>query len=227
MVDDEKPYVMKPLNNHQHPRVVLNELLGARLMNLIAVPNAGGWVADVPAEVGSALAYNGTDGVLGPAFCNLLVDPSFDQADEIMKNLTDSCAIAKAVVAATWAVNHDGRQVRFVRVAGTESYSPIFIDQGFYFGNPVWGRDSLQRTAEDRTVRGVLPGTTLPPRGCFDQVLEDLARIEVEDLQAMTEDVPDEWSFSEEDREALIDYLLRRARLVPEVMSEQMKRGLP
>lgn len=214
--------MIKPINNLQSPKVLVNELIGCDLLQLLGLAHPeGACIGDIPADIGPLVDYPGGGGVQGPAFCSLLIDPSYDYAEELVDKIEDPCMLAGVIVADTWVINRDVRQMRLVLTGKPDTYRPVFIDQGHYFGTPDWDEASLKASAAESTVRGLWAREHDPKWEWFQPALEKLGQVTRDDLEWATDDIPSEWPFTFSERKALCAYLLRRAKIVPTIIEEK------
>jgi hypothetical protein len=226
--EDGGNYVVKFRNNPQHVRILANEMLAARLAQLIGLPVA----APAFVEVSSDLIAGNPDlefeiglrrepcdpglhfGSRFPGDPNetLVVDFLPDRLLRRVRNLAS--VFLGALVFDKWTCNCDGRQMIFYRGADQEgtAYSVALIDHGFCFNDGEWSfPDSPIRSLYPRRlvyegVRGL---------GSFEPFLSPIENLELSRLQACVGDIPVEWCGDEPDQLArLIERLYERRRRI-------------
>jgi hypothetical protein len=227
---DENHYVVKFQNNPQHLRILVNELLGSRLAARLGLPTAAVAIVEVTQELieltpelciqlGQKSApcrsgfqfgsrYPGRPGET--AVFDFLPD---DQLGEV-ENLDD---FAGMLVFDKWTCNTNGRQAIFYRETGHTNYVAQMIDHGFCFNAGEWGfpdaplRGIYARRRVYQSVKGI---KTFEPW---------LARLETNVTESLfdkiIEEIPGEWvEFQHDDLFQLCEQLLRRKKLVPELI---------
>jgi len=232
---DEGYYVVKFQNNPQGMRVLANELLGTRLAARLGLP--------VPAvavvEVRESLIDHTEDLVIqlgrGRTPCRAglqfgsrypgspaeLVVHDFlpDEQLREVANLADFCGM---FVFDKWTCNTNGRQAIFFRAPGESRYRAQMIDQGFCFNAGEWNfpdaplRGLYARHRVYESVRGI------------DSFEPWLARVEMKMAENVLEEVfseiPPEWyNFDPEALERMLEQLLRRRRLVRDLIVSAWK----
>jgi hypothetical protein len=224
---DNHYYVVKFQNNPQHPRILANELLGTRLAARLGLPTAPPAVVEVRREL---IAYSSelviqlgmgrTPCLAGLQFGSRYPgDPAqmpvhdFLPDDQLraVENIDD---FAGMLVFDKWTCNTNGRQAIFFLEPGRSRYQALMIDQGFCFNAGEWnfpdaplrGLYARQRVYE--SVRGI---------SSFEPWLDRLERIDENDLDRATKEIPPEWyNFDQDPLFRLLEQLLRRRKQVPE-----------
>jgi hypothetical protein len=228
-------YVVKFQNNPQHPRVLVNEMLGTRLarhLGLPATPIAVVYVTEdlirltpdlcietprqrIPCRPGPQFGsrYPGDPHHL--TLLDFLPDPQLAR----VQNLYD---FAGMLVFDKWTCNTNGRQTVFRRdlrdgQEGPESpYEAIMIDQGFCFNAGEWNfPDAPLRGlyARNRVYEGVIG------RESFARWLQLVENMTERTLNSIIQEIPPEWY--EDDLDALIrlaERLHSRRHLVPDLL---------
>jgi len=204
--EDGASYVVKFQNNPQHARVLANEMLAARLAQLIGLPVAP------PAfvEVSGLLLAGNPDLALefgerreplrpgthfgsrfpGAPAQTLVVDFLPDRLLRRLKNLNST--FLGAFVFDKWTCNCDGRQVIFHRPAEDEGspYLVAMIDQGFCFNDGDW-------TFPDSPIRGIYPRRLVYERvrgiESFEPFLSRVENLTTTELEECTFGIPPIW----------------------------------
>jgi len=232
---DGEYYVVKFQNNPQGTRILANELLGTRLAARLGLPTP---VAEV-AEVRQELIENTDELVieLGRGRTRCLAGLQFasrypgspsetavydflpeEQLREV-SNLADFCGM---FVFDKWTCNTNGRQAIFFRERNETRYRAQMIDQGFCFNANEWNfpdaplRGLYMRHRVYESVQGM------------DSFEPWLSRIETKigetALEELLSEIPPEWyGFEIESLEKMAEQLLRRRKLVRELILSAKK----
>jgi hypothetical protein len=232
---DDGYYVVKFQNNPQGARVLANELLGTRLAARIGLPTPA---ADV-VEVHERLIEHTDDLVIqlgrghtrcraGLQFGSRYPGSPAETAvfdflpDEQLRgaaNLADFCGM---LVFDKWTCNTNGRQAIFFRPKDESNYRAQMIDQGFCFNAGEWNfpdaplRGLYARHLVYESVRGV------------ESFEPWLTRVETKITEATLDEIfseiPPEWyNFDPEPLERMLAQLLRRRKLVRELIVSAWK----
>jgi len=226
---DEAHYVVKFQNNPQGLRILANELLGTRLAARLGLPVAAGEVVEVREELiahtedlvmqlgrGRAPCKAGRQfgsRYPGPPAEMVVYDFLPEEQLRAVVNLSDFCGM---LVFDKWTCNTNGRQAVFFRAGGETRYQAQMIDQGFCFNAGEWN-------FPDAPLRGLYARHRVydPVRG-LDSFEPWLARVEKFDEAALEEAgsaIPPEWyNFEPEALERLLAQLLRRRKIVRELV---------
>lgn len=148
---DDQFYVVKFLNNPQHPRVLANELLVSRLAAQIGLPVP---LAEV-VEVGQWLIERTPGLHIQLANCTIPCEPGLQFGSryavnplegrvsdywpmEMLYRVRNVNTFAGMLALDKWTGNSDGRQVAFWRKSRERKYTAAFIDQGNCFNGGEW-----------------------------------------------------------------------------------------
>jgi HipA-like protein len=228
--EDDGYYVVKFQNNPQGVKILANELLGTRLAARLGLPTAPAGVV----QVGEELIAHTEDLVMqlgrGRAPCRAgrqfgsrypqspaeaaVYDFLPDEQLRTVSNLSDFCGM---LVFDKWTCNTNGRQAVFFRRASETHYEALMIDQGFCFNAGEWNfpdaplRGLYARHRVYESVRGI---------EAFEPWLERLeTKITEGVLEQCASEIPPEWfEFETEKLEQLLERLLRRRKLVRELI---------
>jgi hypothetical protein len=233
--DDGGYYVVKFQNNPQGPRILANELLGTRLAARMGLPTPGVAVVEVREELiaqtedlviqlgrgrtpckaglqfGSRYPGNPADAVA----YDFLPD---EQLREVA-NLTDFCGM---FVFDKWTCNTNGRQAVFVRPPEEPRYRAWMIDQGFCFNAGEWN-------FPDAPLRGIYARHRVYESArSLDSFEPWLARVSEKITESafdeILKEIPGEWyGFDSDAAEQLLEHLLRRRKLVPQLVLSAWK----
>lgn len=221
-------YVVKFVNNPQHPRVLANEWLGARLARMLGLPVPEIALVDVGAELiagcpGLVLRVAGKilPCTAGLQFGSRLPTPTattpiYDYlpqpALEGVANLGD---FAGMLVFDKWTCNCNGRQVIYCRSAPHQPLRVYMVDQGFCFNAGDWN-------FPDSPLRGVFHRNrvydSIVGWQSFEPWLERVEAFEEDALHALGEEVPPDWHGDWEALQRLLHQLYRRRSRVRELV---------
>jgi hypothetical protein len=228
-------YVVKFLNNPQHPRILVNEMLGTSLAGRLGLPTVPCAVVEVDAEL-----IRFTDDLtmeigLSRVPCqpglqfgakypgNPAETPAFDYLPDLqlaeVENLHD---FAGMLVFDKWTCNTNGRQAIFYREAGRSRYQAVMIDQGFCFNAGEWN-------FPDAPLRGLYSRHRVYERvtglDSFEPWLGRLQRrITKQVLDECASQIPPAWhGFDMDALYALLEKLEKRRNRVEEQIEESWK----
>ena len=230
---DGNYYVVKFQKNPQHPRVLVNEMLGTRLAARLGLPTTPVDVIDVseelirltpdlcvemarqriPCKPGKQF---GSRYRLDPrrlTWFDFLPDPQLERVENFHE-------FAGMLVFDKWSCNTNGRQTLFWRELPEEPNSPyraIMIDQGFCFNAGEWNfPDAPLRGlyARNRVYQGVIGRESFEPwidcmnRGVTERV-----------LGSILQEIPPDWYDDGLDSvTTLVERLLQPKHQVPELL---------
>ena len=225
---DGKLYVVKFLNNPQHPRVLANEILAAGLAEILRLPfartalvrvddlliqNTPALTLNLPErtvpcraglQFGSEYAINPIEGRIFDDFPTKLLDR--------VRNLAD---FAGVLAFDKWTGNVDNRQVVFWRKGREKKYSATFVDQGHCFNAGQW-------TFPDRTLRGCYRKNEVYSGVRGWQSFEPwLSRIEHMDnlrVRMLGSLIPTEWALGTSEISCLLETLSNRRFIVRDLI---------
>jgi hypothetical protein len=228
--ENEGYYIVKFQNNPQGVRILANELLGTKLAARLGLPTPSGEVVDVREE----LIAHTEDLVMqlgrGRAPCKpgrqfgsrypgspaevIVYDFLPDEQLREATNLGDFCGM---LVFDKWTCNTNGRQAIFFHARGETQYQAQMVDQGFCFNAGEWNfpdaplRGLYSRHRVYESVRGI---------ESFEPWLERLeTRLNEAALDECAREIPPEWyDFETDQLEALLERLLRRRKMVRELI---------
>ena len=226
-------YVVKFQNNPQHPRVLVNEMLGTRLASRLGLPTTPVDVIEVseelirltpdlsiemprqriPCKPGKQFGsrYPGDPSRL--TLLDFLPDPQLERVENLHE-------FAGMLVFDKWTCNTNGRQTLFRRETRDDQDSPykaIMIDQGFCFNAGEWNfPDAPLRGlyARNRVYQGVIG------RESFEPWLDRMNRgVNEKVLGSILQEIPPDWY--DDDLDAvmrLAERLFERRNRVPELL---------
>lgn len=206
--DSGGQWVVKFLNNPQHPRVLANEWIASNLARAIGLTVPDFEIMDVPAamiERNSAMAFRcGGKPVKptpGPAFASRLPtdDPAVPVYDYLpepaLENVVNLAEFAGVLTVDKWLCQCDGRQVVFCRPKPRAHMRAYFIDWGFAFNAGDWN-------FPDSPLRGVYSRNcayqNVTSWDAFEPWLSRIEQFSEAKLHAIMAGIPAEWSSAEE-----------------------------
>lgn len=223
MLADEngRYWVVKFLNNPQHPRVLANEWIASRLARAAGLTVPDFDIMDVPAELiessGELVFRCGGKPVKptpGPAFASRLPTanpaiPVYDYLPEpALENVVNLAEFAGVLAVDKWLCQCDGRQVVFCKPAPRARTRAYFIDWGFVFNAGDWNfPDSPLRGVYVRNI--VYSGVT--GWESFEPWLSRIEHFPPAKLGAIMASIPREWASEPELARLEADILARRS----------------
>ncbi len=237
--DDGRFYIVKVQNNPQHRRILVNELVASVFLRYLQISAAEpaiirideAFVREhpelaitlgsrrVPVEPGWHFGSLHPGDPARVAVYDFLPDALLSQ----VKNLADFLAI---LVFDKWTSNADGRQSVFFRArleewsgaSGKLGFVALMIDHGFVFNGPHWN-------FTDAPLMGLYPRRlvydSVRALDDFQPALDLIVNFPEEIFDAAYKQVPPEWIEGEEEEfERLLEQLLERRRLVPELIAD-------
>ena len=236
--DNGQYYVVKFQNNPQGSRILANELLATRLAARLGLPMPQVAIVEVRRELiehtddlaihvgrGREICKPGMQfGSLYPGSPAETMVYDFLPDDQLREtaNLADFCGI---LAFDKWTCNTNGRQAIFFRADGEPRYKAQMIDQGFCFNAAEWNfpdaplRGLYTRHRVYESVRGM---------SAFDPWIARIQTKATPNLfDEISREIPPEWYNDEQDLLwKLMEQLLRRKKLVPELVLSAWKSSL-
>jgi hypothetical protein len=227
---DGELYVVKFQNNPQHRRVLVNELLGTCIARDLGLPvpdvrivETGQWLIDHTPQLSIELVHGTIQcragRQVGSRYVLKLADGLvFDHLPENMLNrLRNKNDFAGILAFDKWTLNADGRQAAFWRKRRERKFTATFIDQGYCFNGGEW-------TFKDSPLRGVYGcnGVYSDVRGWkdFEPWLTRIINFDESRLRMLASQIPVEWYEDTNALETLVEQLLKRRTLVPELIMQ-------
>lgn len=244
--DDGRFYVVKFLNNPQHRRILVNEWLGAALLDYLQLAHpeialvriTDAFLAanpDVYIQLGQRRIAVGPGWHFGSCFPG---DPSRSAVydflpDALLPKVANLREFLGVLVLDKWAANADARQSIFFRArlrqwkAGSaagqleKAFLAQMIDHGYLFNGPYWD-------FPDSPIQGLYfrPLVYERVRGLdhFQPWLDQVTHFPEEVLDKAWRQIPPEWLEGDEDNfHRLLERLLSRRRRVPDLVSDCRK----
>ena len=229
-------YVVKFQNNPQHPRILVNEMLGTRLAARLGLPIAPVAVVEVSSELieltpelcvemprsripcAPGLQF----GSRYPADPHKVTMLDF-LPDDLLTQVRNLGDFAGMLAFDKFVCNTNGRQTLFFRseptnyASGESVYETVMIDQGFCFNAGEWNfPDAPLRGlyARNRVYEGVIGRESFEP--WMDRIEKN---INDKVLNQIVGEIPPEWYSDDLDAvQRLAEQLLRRKKLVGDLI---------
>jgi len=223
-------YVVKFLDNPQHPRVLANEWLASQLAARLGLPVPQAAVVDVSAELVARsddlsvqLARGRTKLRPGLQFGSRYPGDPVEVAvydflpDELLGEVDNLEDFLGVLVLDKWTCNTNGRQAVFYRPSGQPRYRALMIDHGFCFNAGEWNFPDAPLRGLYARVRVYESVTGL---NCFEPWLDRLeSRISERALDKAASQTPPEWyNFDQDALYRLLEQLWRRRRRVRDLI---------
>lgn len=240
--EDDQYYIVKFQNNPQGIRILANELLGTRLAAKLGLSVAEPEVVEVRAELiahtedlviqlGRGRAPCKAGKQFGSRYPGNLADVAVYDflPDEQLREVTNIAEFCGMLVFDKWTCNTNGRQAIFFRegdgagrgAGAATRYCARMIDNGFCFNAAEWN-------FPDAPLRGLYARHRVyeGARGMdsFEAWIARVERIEETALEEIYGQIPPEWyDFDAEALEKMLEQLLRRRKLVRELIVSAWK----
>ncbi len=232
---DEAPYVVKFLNNPQHPRVLVAEYFGTKLAALLGLPVPECALVEVTEDLieeTPGLTVISIGGELVPCLPGIQFGSKFVGGffpgmtqDYLPENLLAKVMnlqdFVGALVFDKWTHNDDGRQAVFHKRLRQRRYTAAFIDQGYCFGAGSWEfKDAPLKSTYARN----LPYAEVSGWKSFEPWLSRMKNLEEQAVWEIARTVPLEWYGGlVHEIEALVEKLMQRRADVAELIDSFRK----
>ena len=241
LVEDVGQCAVKFLQNPQGPRVLTNELVSFGLATALGIEHPRVGVVEISAAVLSG------DGVLntvdrwgdsctlepGLHFYSQWLEPvDRVEADDLKGLAIKNAAMMAGVVVLDLLVNNWDRKrgnMNLLLHREAEGQHLKLIDMGMAFGGSLWTvgnlmDSSLPPVAEPLRYAGELGDilANVNVQEDFQPYLQKLRKLTEAKLGAIIQTVPDAWLVTEEEREALLNYLFQRVQALPDYLSSRL-----
>jgi hypothetical protein len=231
--DDGKWYVVKFRNNPQHRRVLVNEVLCARLLDYLKI--AAPPTALI--EVGAEFLKQNPECSLQLGLKRMEIEPGWqfgsqypgDPAtiavydflpDALVSQVANLADFRAILVFDKWVANADGRQAAFYRAmvrqagarGGRASFVARMIDHGYAFNGPHW--DFPESAAQGLYARKIVY-EAVRSLDDFEPWLDQVVHFPEEVIDQAWKSIPPSWVEGEEDAfdRMLMQLFERRARV--------------
>jgi hypothetical protein len=224
---DQGEHVIKVRNNPEGPRVLINEWVGTSIAAELGVLVPDFAIVNVPEQLEIPLRP-GLIAEPGPAFGSRFEEGQPWAGKSSVSAVANDDAFSRLVVLDTWLLNVDRYSISRNRVRkkpenlwlSVEEAPPgkfllKAIDEGHCFGGTGWGASDLRRidSIKHPAIFGLFPEfENRLQREEVVRTLERASSITRARLKAIIDQVPGEWGLSRAEAEALLEFLLDRAR---------------
>src|ERR1700735_4789493 len=235
---DDGYYIVKFQNNPQGTRILRTECVGTRLAARLGLPTPAVAIVDVRDELieytedlviqlgrGSQRCRSGLQfGSRYPGQPAETAVYDFLPDEQLVEtvNIADFCGM---FVFDKWVCNTNGRQTIFFRSKGEARYRAQMIDQGFCFNAGEWNfPDSPLRGlySRHRVYESVMGLESFEP--WLGRVESKITESVLDEIQ---KEIPGEWyDFDFEALEKMLEHLLRRRKLVRELLVSAWKSSM-
>jgi hypothetical protein len=240
---DLRYYVVKFINNPQHRRVLVNELLSSLLLNHLGLPTPPVALVSLDPQFiheNSDVHIQGKDDRL-PASAGQHFGSSYPGSpladavyeflpDVLLTRVVNLSAFVGMLVFDKWIGNTDSRQCVFFRSAAflpdhtssePQTFGVQFIDNGGAFDGPAWG-------FADSPLRGPYWRPCMYRDLChwadLESSIDQIKNVSENVITSAVQQLPMEW-FENDERELqrLVEQLLKRRTKIPELISETIR----
>jgi hypothetical protein len=238
--EDGHWYVVKPRNNPQHRRILVNEWVGAAFLRFLQILTPDPTIIETPPEFlqeypDCCLQLQGRQIAWEPGWqygSRYPGDPSrlaiFDfLPDSLLPKVGNRADFIGVFVFDKWTANADGRQAVFYRATlrdlaesghGRPGYVASMIDHGYLFDGPHWAfADSPLRGLYHRPVvyEAIRGWSDLEPW------IERIRSFPEEVVDTMLRSLPPQWLADEDSLlDHLLESLMRRRKRVADLIEE-------
>jgi len=219
--------ILKPVNSHSGPKLLVNELVSTEIAYRIGLPAPEPYIVDVPPKLEIPLRHRPGVMAPGPNFAVPYFRVSMAPAENEHIALADNQDDLPGIVAFdTWMGNRD-RTTPGNLVATPSTREPGWfhiwmVDHGHAFTGPNWTAESLLEEAE--SVRALpYPDVLAEPMENARWLSKWLGRITAVDEETVTEvveKVPLSWLPQRDERRALVTYIVRRRDFLVAALAE-------
>jgi hypothetical protein len=223
--DDGRRYVVKLMSNPYGIRALPNELIAYRLGRVLDLPLAPGNVVEIRQSVIDNFPELSKMRVQpGPHFGSLFFENTQKPSLRALANCVNLEQSAGMIVFDQWIKNHDRSSGNLILTAG---YRPRFymIDHASCFCGSGWSLRRLQRNSDrvEPYWSGLYERFVPFIDGPENPLLPALERLESLDPSAIREtmrSIPAEWRVSQDEFDAMAEYLVRRKAKVSQAVLE-------
>jgi hypothetical protein len=203
-----RQWMVKPPNNPQGKRVLVNEYVAAAVGARIGALIQPGAVCLVPDELAGTMKLgSGAAWSPGEAFGSEFAVGTKPYLDTMRPEIKNRDELLGAIAIDTWLSLHDSRQAR-VRDAAGGGYEVLPVDFGHCIGPGNWGNLAARPPiAGLHDPNGWSIGASGP---AAEAVANAISQVTEEDLSAIIGSIPDSWEVVPADRGALLTFLVDR-----------------
>ena len=240
--------LVKFYQNPQGPRLLINEFIGYSLADALSVAHPPGGLAQIDAallphggklELPETPSFDPSTFEAGLHFYSQYLSPVDRVTPDDLRNFNapNMDTFAGVVVLDLLLGNYDrspGNMNVLLHREGSAQRLKV-IDFGHAFGGgEIWGIGNLRDT-DLPTLSKPLPYADVlepyltalsRPEQSFASLIERLVTIKRDDLNAIITAIPNDWYMTQEERDALLNYLSRRVQALPDYLAERLKKDV-
>jgi HipA-like kinase len=236
--DDANFYVVKFLNNPQHRRILVNELVSSAFLEYLKISTAPARIIRITPEFldenPDLYIHLGTQRIAAQPGWHFGSKYPGDPAtlavydfvpDALLEQIGNPEEFRAILAFDKWMANADGRQCVFFRAevedwttARRKAFMAVMIDHGFVFNGPDWefSESPLQGLYPRKKVYEAVRSLE-----DFKPWLDQIVNFPEEEVDKAIRQIPPEWLEGEEEAlDRLMERLMERRERVPELISE-------
>lgn len=243
IVTDAGPAFIKAMGNPEGLHALACELVATQLARWFDLPTLDYAVISLDAEFDEIPFLRGGFAASGPAFVTKAIrGHTWGGTTKELESLVNPGDVSRLILFDTWLRNCDrhppdlerrGPNCDNVFLQGLEGPDDgkcrlIAMDHTHCF---TCGRDLSHRVGHDDHVRddrlyGLFPGfRPLVRQEAVDSAVQRLRELESDLVRMIVETIPREWEVDTRSREALAEFLIRRADFVARTIGERIRRS--
>lgn len=221
--DDQKVYVVKLQNNRLGPKVLVNEFLAAKLGKVMGLcfPNSG--IIEINEETLQNQCPLTPEASLGRHFASEYLEHAEYVGKHNLYKGINTAEMAGVMLFDHIFHNADRANNRKNLLIHQEDagYKIYAIDNSHLFGSGKWTLESLNRLSTKIKIYyrynfGLLLQDCLSPQD-FLPYLDKIIKFINEDIEAIVEEIPNEWLPNDSERQGLIQYINMRRNMAEEI----------
>lgn len=233
VVMEEGNAYLKALGNPEGPHALVREFVGTCLASVFGLPTLNYGLAQIDATIDEIPLGNGTQAATGTAWVTQC-EPGHVWGGTMaeLEQLDNPMDIPRLVLFDTWVRNRDrhappelrrkpnyGNVFFSSRDCEPGQYRLLAMDHTHLFSREAFLTRRIAHIGEirDSKVYGRFPQfEPYLDAGMLERAAGDLQRLDPNLIARVIDAVPDDWELNRETRDALLDFLVRRASLVAE-----------
>lgn len=242
IITDAGPAYIKSLGNREGPHPLACELVATRLADWFGLPIFEFAIIQLDAEIDEIPYLDGGYAASGPAFVTKsTLGHTWGGSESELSNLVNPGDVGRLVVFDTWVQNCDRYlpDLRSVRANYDNVFLEDFVGENagklrlvamdhthcFTCGREIDRKISNIDRIKDERIYGVFPGfRKLVRKADVESAIDRLREVDVQVVQPIVEDIPEEWEVNKNSRKALIELIVRRAEFVSETVMKSIRR---
>ena len=211
---DGNLWMVKARNNPQGGCVPASEFVAGMLGSVLgaAIPRTA--ICDLPAELAASVKHpDGREWESGPCFGSLLLRESSPQfIPGTHEPILNARALAAVVLIDTLLGAHDGRQARACR--GDGGWTVWAVDFGHDIGPGNWNRSTLDAAPDPTALEDPRDWLRYSDPTEWSELATALGAMTDAEFAQTVRAMPADWTPTQDDRDALVAYLVRRREAV-------------